>query len=70
MILVFCGFFLLGDGLTGYVISQNCCFGEDCGDENLCNANIFHEPEKTAYIGMVFVAVALMFFVVDREKIF
>ena len=37
MVLVFIGIFLLGKGITGYVISQTCCFPPNCNEEDLCD---------------------------------
>jgi|GEM_PF-3333560 len=30
------GVFLLRGGITGYAISESCCFGADCPSENQC----------------------------------
>ena len=35
-ILALLGVFLIRGGITGYVISQSCCFGPDCASEDLC----------------------------------
>jgi hypothetical protein len=32
------GVYLLGTGISGMVVSQSCCFGEDCPPEYLCDA--------------------------------
>jgi len=29
--------FLIGNSITGMVISQSCCFGESCAEEYLCD---------------------------------
>nr|MCK4929978.1 hypothetical protein [Nanoarchaeota archaeon] len=30
------GIFLLRGGITGFVISESCCFGPECAPENMC----------------------------------
>ena len=30
--------YFLVDSLTGYVISESCCFGDDCSQENFCDS--------------------------------
>ena len=32
------GIFLIGKSITGLVISQSCCFGEECSEEYLCDS--------------------------------
>jgi len=32
------GFYFLGRGLTGMVVSQSCCFPPECDAENMCEA--------------------------------
>jgi len=36
------GLFLLGEGITGFIISESCCFPPDCPVEYMCDAA---EPE-------------------------
>ncbi len=36
IIISLAGIYLLGKGITGLVISESCCFGEDCIEENKC----------------------------------
>lgn len=31
------GLHILGSGITGYVVSQTCCFPPDCEEEYLCD---------------------------------
>ena len=45
------GVFLLRGGMTGYVISESCCFGPDCAPENQCPTT-GASLESPAYIGM------------------
>ena len=37
IMLVLSAIFLIGNSITGLVISQSCCFGEDCEQEYLCD---------------------------------
>jgi hypothetical protein len=40
VIIALAGIFFFGRAITGYVISESCCFPPDCDPENLCaNAN-------------------------------
>ena len=44
-IFIFLSFFLfavifLGNSITGYVISQSCCFAPHCSEENLCKLSV------------------------------
>jgi|GEM_PF-2372441 len=39
------GVYFLGEGITGLVISQNCCFGDSCALENQCqNQPVMESP--------------------------
>jgi len=40
------GIFLLKEGITGFVISQSCCFGDNCDPECLCD--VVKESPKSA----------------------
>lgn len=35
-LLIILGIFLLRGGITGYVVSQSCCFGPECAPEDQC----------------------------------
>ena len=37
MIMTITSLFFIGRSITGLVISQSCCFGEDCDAEYLCD---------------------------------
>jgi len=37
IITVITGIYFLGQGITGLIISQSCCFPPDCPAENLCD---------------------------------
>ncbi|RME53845.1 hypothetical protein D6783_00545 [Candidatus Woesearchaeota archaeon] len=37
IVLVLAGVFLLGRGITGFVVSQSCCFPPFCSGENVCD---------------------------------
>ncbi|MBN1377242.1 hypothetical protein JW949_02815 [Candidatus Woesearchaeota archaeon] len=36
IVLSLAGICILGKGITGLVISESCCFGEECREENKC----------------------------------
>ena len=38
IILSSCGLLFLGYGMTGFVVSQSCCFGPQCSLENMCDS--------------------------------
>lgn len=42
------GVFLIRGGITGYVVSQSCCFGPDCAPEDLCPTSA--TLEKPAFL--------------------
>ena len=37
-ILVSLGVYFFGIGITGMVVSESCCFGSGCAEEDLCDA--------------------------------
>ncbi|MBW2990539.1 hypothetical protein KY348_02420 [Candidatus Woesearchaeota archaeon] len=44
------GVFLLRGGITGSVISQSCCFGDECAPEDQCPIASAATLEKPAYM--------------------
>ncbi|MBU4284192.1 MAG: hypothetical protein KJ968_03725 [Nanoarchaeota archaeon] len=66
------GFLLIGGGITGYVVSENCCYPPDCEPENMCD---FKESNQrysaslnianySVYIGEILVLVSIIMYVV------
>ena len=55
------GAFLVGTSLTGFVISQSCCFGEGCGEIDQCRIAELQEPRSTEspLIGVLVVLLSL-----------
>jgi hypothetical protein len=39
IVIALLGFYFLGTGITGFVVSQSCCFPPDCEQENLCSVS-------------------------------
>jgi len=37
VLLTMAGMFLLGSGITGFIISESCCLGDGCSPENMCD---------------------------------
>lgn len=37
IVIALLGVYLIGEGITGLVVSQSCCFPPDCEQENLCS---------------------------------
>ena len=37
IVLTLTGLFFIGNSITGLIVSQSCCFGEDCEEEYLCD---------------------------------
>ena len=70
-LIFFClGLFLLGKGMTGYVVSETCCFPPDCSPENICDSS--NTPVKNAGtmgIGIMFVLVSALVFVMLHSKV-
>ncbi|RME77944.1 hypothetical protein D6774_02930 [Candidatus Woesearchaeota archaeon] len=52
--LIVLGGLFLGNSITGYVISQSCCSGEDCAPENLCGFAMPPEELKPHWIDVLF----------------
>jgi hypothetical protein len=42
------GMFLIRGGITGYAISESCCYGDDCALENQCPATTSATFERPA----------------------
>ena len=62
------GVFFLGEGMTGFVVSQTCCFPPNCPGEELCTTGSTQPlnmilPE---IFGLVLIANAI--FLVNRHK--
>nr|MBA4404777.1 hypothetical protein [Nanoarchaeum sp.] len=36
IILILIGVYFLGKGITGFIVSESCCFPPNCLEENLC----------------------------------
>ncbi len=68
VLLIILGIYFFGKGITGLVISQSCCFGSDCEQENLCEAatETFSTPWASYFfiifgIGLIAVAIGSYF---------
>lgn len=64
IILAVLGVLFLGTGITGNIISQSCCFGEDCAPEYRCFEPDIEEPmqmsdDTSLLFGAVLIAIAL-----------
>ncbi len=72
IILVMIGLYFIGDNITGYVVSQNCCYGEDCEPENMCDFTEQHQKYSaslkianyTMYIGEILVLASILIYIV------
>lgn len=70
LILALAGLFLLGKGITGFVVSQSCCFPPDCDEENLCDSARQPDDVRNLYFGSGIVAIVVVtFFVLGRFRI-
>lgn len=61
------GLFLLEVGITGFVVSESCCYGEGCNPENLCSVfkeqpKSFNNDLKIALIGLIVLVYSIMWF--------
>jgi len=71
VLIALAGIFLLGRGITGYVISQTCCFPPDCSEEYMCEAaKELSSPEDTsnAYIGVLLLIMTLSLYAILQRK--
>jgi len=67
------GLFLLEVGITGFVVSESCCYGEGCNPENLCSVfkeqpKSFDNDIKIALIGLVVLVCAVIWFYKHKEE--
>jgi hypothetical protein len=54
------GLLLVGGSLTGMVVSQSCCFGEECAPENRCVIETQSPaPADTSIIGLLIIIAAV-----------
>jgi len=71
LITLFIGFFLIGGGITGNVVSENCCYPPDCEPENMCNFTEQHQKYSasldianyTVYIGEILIFVSIFIYI-------
>ena len=76
IILAFLGGLILGKGLTGFVVSETCCFGEDCAEENLCDSarpnleapDLVRESFFFTYVGVFMMLIVLFFYLNTHAK--
>lgn len=69
---LFIGFLLIGGGITGYVVSENCCYPPDCEPENMCDFTESNQrysaslniANYTVYIGEILVLVSIIMYVI------
>ncbi|MFH1511141.1 MAG: hypothetical protein ABIF10_05600, partial [Candidatus Woesearchaeota archaeon] len=70
LLLALAGMFLLGKGITGFVVSQSCCFPPDCDEENLCDNVGQADDTNNVYFGVgIIVMVVVTYFVLSRFRI-
>lgn len=67
------GVLFLGTGITGHVISQSCCFGENCAPEYRCFEPEIEEPmqmsdDASLLFGGVLIAISLVGLVSHKLK--
>lgn len=48
--------FVIGGGITGNVISQTCCTGIDCSDDNQCRTG----EEKEVFVDYSFISILIL----------
>lgn len=66
------GFFLIGGGITGNVVSQTCCYPPDCEPENICDFTESNQRYSASlnianyavYIGEILVLASILIYVV------
>ena len=72
LVTLFIGFLLIGGGITGNVVSENCCYPPDCEPENMCDftesnqrySSSLNIANYTVYIGEILVLVSIIMYAV------
>jgi len=72
IILALIGLYLMGRGITGYVVSESCCFPPNCEPENMCDSAKQHQKYSASlnianysvYIGEILVFVSIFIYMV------
>ena len=72
LVIALVGFFLIGGGITGYVVSETCCYPPDCEPENMCDFTESNQrysaslniANYSVYIGEILVLVSIIMYVV------
>jgi len=72
IILALIGLYFIGSNITGYVISQSCCYPPDCEPENMCDFTEQHQKYSaslnianyTVYIGEILVLASILIYIV------
>jgi hypothetical protein len=75
-VLAVLGVYFFGIGITGMVVSESCCFGQNCNPENLCESArpALQEPTSldqsvnTVYLGWSLILVAGILYVMFHRK--
>jgi hypothetical protein len=65
------GVYLLGDGITGLVASQSCCFGADCPVDQACRAQAQESPMpivNTLWGGVLLLGVAVALYSIYHAR--
>ena len=70
------GFLLIGGGITGNVVSENCCYPPDCEPENMCDftesnqkySSSLNIANYTVYIGEILVLASIIIYVVMYRR--
>jgi len=71
IILALIGLYFIGSNITGYVISQSCCYPPDCEPENMCDFTEQHQKysasldiaNHTVYIGEILILVSILTYI-------
>jgi len=71
LITLFIGFLLIGGGITGHVVSENCCYPPDCEPENMCDFTESNQKYSSSldianysvYIGEILIFVSIFIYV-------
>lgn len=70
VLFVLFGLFFISKGITGLVISQSCCTGDNCLQENQCNFNpeIINFQMGNILMGMIILILAIIFWLENHES--
>jgi hypothetical protein len=68
VVLALLGLFFLGDGITGWIVSQSCCFPPNCPQEYMCEAASPQLSVQGFYVGAILLTLAVVGYLIIYRK--